>query len=143
MLKLKHDPIFRSLVLPAGKLYCVSSRFPETAATSLGVFQPWPLPSSRPVSPRKQAAMVTFPRVAPLAALLQRVREKYRDMPGLSLTKSQAMLVFGVAPSVSAAVLRALVMQNVLSRTGDGAFVLSRTADGERAHSEVVPVTLD
>ena len=34
-----------------GKVYSQGSRFPETATTSLGVLQPWPLPSSRLVSP--------------------------------------------------------------------------------------------
>ena len=72
--------------------------------------------------------MITSPlRSAPLAALLQRVREQYRDMPGLKLTKPQAMRLFGVAPSVCAAMLRALVMENFLSRTGDGLFVRSTT----------------
>jgi hypothetical protein len=33
-------------------VYCRGSRFPETAATSLGVLQPWFLPSSRLVSPK-------------------------------------------------------------------------------------------
>ncbi len=41
----------RALVPLRGKVYCQGSRFPETATTSLGVLQPWPLPSSRPVSP--------------------------------------------------------------------------------------------
>ena len=67
------------------------------------------------------------PRSAPLAALLQRVREQYRDMPGLTLTKPQATRLFGVAPSVCAAMLRALVMENFLSRTEDGLFVRSTT----------------
>ena len=71
--------------------------------------------------------MITSPRSAPLAALLQRVREQYRDMPGLELTKLQATLLFGVAPSVCAAMLRALVMEDFLSRTGDGLFVKSTT----------------
>jgi hypothetical protein len=72
--------------------------------------------------------MITFPpRSAPLAALLQRVRDEYREMPGLTLTKPQAMRLFGVAPSVCAAVLRALVMEDFLSRTGDGLFVRSIT----------------
>jgi hypothetical protein len=72
--------------------------------------------------------MITFPpRSAPLAALLQRVRDEYREMPGLTLTKPQAMRLFGVAPSVCAAVLRALVMEDFLSRTGDGMFVRSIT----------------
>jgi hypothetical protein len=80
--------------------------------------------------------MIISPHSAPLAALLQRVREHYREMPGLTLTKPQATLLFGVAPSVCAAVLRALVMENFLSRTGDGLFVRSTTHDKEQAHSD-------
>jgi len=72
--------------------------------------------------------MVTIPpSAAPLEALLQRVREQYREMPGLQLTKPQASRLFGVAPSVCAAMLRALVMENFLSRAGDGVFVRSTT----------------
>ena len=72
--------------------------------------------------------MIASPtRSAPLAALLQRVREQYQDMPGLKLTKPQAMRLFGVAPSVCAATLRALVMENFLYRTEDGVFVRSST----------------
>jgi hypothetical protein len=67
------------------------------------------------------------PRSSPLATLLQRVREQYRDMPGLQLTKPQAVRLFGVAPSVCAAMLRALVMENFLSRTADGLFVRAIT----------------
>jgi len=40
----------RALVPLRGRVYCQGSRFPETATTSLGVLQPWPLPSSRLVS---------------------------------------------------------------------------------------------
>ena len=69
--------------------------------------------------------LTSTPRSAPLAALLQRVREHYRETPGLKLTKPQATQLFGVAPSVSAAMLRALVMENFLSRAGDGLFVRS------------------
>ena len=64
---------------------------------------------------------------APLAALLQQVREAYGRMPRLELTKPQAMRLFGVAPSVCAAMFRALVMENFLSRAGDGVFVRSTT----------------
>ena len=72
--------------------------------------------------------MITIPATsAPLEALLQRVREHYREMPGLKLTKPQATLLFGVAPSVCAAMLRALVMEHFLSRSGDGVFVRSPT----------------
>ena len=60
---------------------------------------------------------------APLAALLQQVREEYDKTPGLKLTKPQAMRLFGVAPSVCAAMFRALVIENFLSRAADGVFV--------------------
>ena len=64
---------------------------------------------------------------APLAALLQQVRDEYGKMPGLELTKPQAMRLFGVAPSVCAAMFRALVMENFLSRAADGVYVRSTT----------------
>ena len=67
--------------------------------------------------------MLTSPHSAPLAGLLQRVREQYGEMPELKLTKPQATRLFGVAPSVCAAMLRALVMENFLSRSGEGLFV--------------------
>ena len=73
------------------------------------------------------AGMITSPHSAPLAGLLQRVRDEYREMPKLRLSKPQATRLFGVAPSVCAAVLRALVMENFLSRTGEGEFVRSTT----------------
>jgi len=71
--------------------------------------------------------MMTSPRPAPLSALLDRVRAEYREMPGLSLTKPQATRLFGVAPSVCGAALRALVMEDFLFRTGEGVFVRSTT----------------
>jgi hypothetical protein len=71
--------------------------------------------------------MLIFPHPAPLAILLQRVREQYREMPGLNLNKSEATRLFDVPPSVCAAMLRALTMENFLARTGDGMFVLSAT----------------
>ena len=115
------------LVPRRGKVYCLTHAF-LTATTSLGVLQPGPLPSSRPVFRSNQADMITSsPRSAPLAALLQRARERYREMPGLNLTKSEATRLFEVAPSVCAAMLRALVMENFLSRAGDGVFVRSTT----------------
>ena len=71
--------------------------------------------------------MVLSASSAPLAILLERVREHYRDMPGLTLTKPEATRLFGVAPSVCAAMLRALVMEDFLSRSGDGLFVQAPT----------------
>ena len=87
--------------------------------------------------------MIPSPPSAPLAGLLQRVREQYREMPGLKLTKPQATQLFGVAPSVCAAMLRALVMENFLSRTGEGVFALSTTQLENEARSEVGHVALD
>jgi len=69
--------------------------------------------------------ITSSPRSAQPAAMLQRVREQYRDMPGLKLTEPQATRLFGVAPPVCAAMLRALVIENFLSRAGDGLFVRS------------------
>ena len=89
----------RALVPPRGKVYSQGPRFPDTATTSLGVLQSWPLPSSRLVFPEMAAGMITSPHSAPLAGLLQRVRDEYREMPELKLTKPQAMRLFGVAPS--------------------------------------------
>ena len=71
--------------------------------------------------------MITSPHSAPLAGLLQRVRDEYREMPELKLTKPQATRLFGVAPSVCAAVLRALVKEKFLTRSGEGEFVRSTT----------------
>jgi DNA-binding IclR family transcriptional regulator len=69
--------------------------------------------------------MNTSPRSAPLAALLQRVREEYREMPNLRLTPSEAQRLFGLEPSVCAEILETLVKENFLSRTGEGVFVRS------------------
>ena len=69
--------------------------------------------------------MFASPPSAPLSGLLQRVREQYSEMPGLTLTKPQAMRLFGVAPSVCAAMFRALVMEDFLSCTGEGVFARS------------------
>jgi hypothetical protein len=74
--------------------------------------------------------MTTCDRSAPLAALLERVREQYRAMPGLRLTTPQATRLFEVAPSVGATTLRALVRENFLSRTEEGAFVLDHVNVG-------------
>jgi hypothetical protein len=46
-------------------------------------------------------------------------------MPALKLTKPQATRLFGVAPSMCDTMLRALVMENFLSRTEKGMFVRS------------------
>ncbi len=108
------------------KVYAEGPRFPETAPSRWAFSSPLAFTSSRLVPPEIRLPVITFPpRSAPLGALLQQVRERYREMPGLKLTKPQAARSFGVAPSVSAAMLRALVMENFLFRAGDGVFVRS------------------
>jgi hypothetical protein len=62
-------------------------------------------------------------RPAPLEALLQRVREEYRESPSLRLTPSQAQRLFGLEPLVCVAILQALLTEDFLSRTSDGLFV--------------------
>ena len=69
--------------------------------------------------------MITSAGSAPPAALLRRVRAQYREMPALKLTKPQATRLFAVAPSMCDTMLRALVMENFLSRTEKGMFVRS------------------
>jgi hypothetical protein len=48
-------------------------------------------------------------------------------MPNLRLTPSQATRLFGLEPSVCAAMLEALEKEHFLSRTGQGVFVRSTT----------------
>jgi hypothetical protein len=56
--------------------------------------------------------------------LEQRIRAEYRDMPGLSLTFSQAQRLWHVDPRTCHTVLTALTDQGFLHRTRDGVFVL-------------------
>jgi len=67
--------------------------------------------------------MITSADSAPSAALLQRVREQYQEMPSLKLTKPEATRLFGVALAMCDTMLGALVMENFLSRNGEGMFV--------------------
>ena len=66
-------------------------------------------------------------RSVPLTELLQRVRAEYTERPNLRLTPSQAQRLFGLEPSAWVAVLDALLLENFLSRTGDGLFVRNAT----------------
>jgi hypothetical protein len=76
-----------ALVPLRGKVYCQASRFPD--CHHLAGRSPALAPALiKARVPRNQAAMITSPRSAPPAGLLQRVREQYQDMPGLKLTKA-------------------------------------------------------
>ena len=76
--------------------------------------------------------MLTSDRSAPLAALLERVRELYRETPGLRLTRPQAARLFDVAPSVGATMLRTLVREDFLFRTEEGFFQLRMSSQTAR-----------
>lgn len=72
--------------------------------------------------------MGSFPRPVAPEALLQRVREEYREIPSLRLTPAQAQRLFGLEPFLCVAMLEALLTENFLSRTSDGLFVQSAMA---------------
>ena len=65
------------------------------------------------------------PRPVPSEALLQRVREAYRETPSLRFTPAQAQRFFGLEPFLGVAMLEALLREHVLCRTSDGLFVRS------------------
>ncbi|HEV8601364.1 MAG TPA: hypothetical protein VGQ87_02075 [Patescibacteria group bacterium] len=55
--------------------------------------------------------------------LIRRVKGEFFEMPGLRLTEPQARRLWGMQPDICTAVLNALVQQQFLQRTPDGAFV--------------------
>lgn len=55
--------------------------------------------------------------------LLDRVRAEYREMPGLSLSQSQAARLWGLSTERCAGVLEMLIAQGELSRTANGRYV--------------------
>ena len=69
-------------------------------------------------SPRTRGSLVTF------ESLEQRIRAEYLDMPGLSLTFSQAQRLWHLDPRTCHTVLTTLTDQRFLRCTSDGAFVL-------------------
>jgi hypothetical protein len=60
---------------------------------------------------------------AAIGELLLRVEGEYREMPGLSLTVSQAERLWGLDASTCASVLTALIERRVLTRTTSGAYL--------------------
>lgn len=58
------------------------------------------------------------------AALRRRIRGEFEEMPGLSLTRIQAMRLFGVSADVVARIFCELAAEGVLRLTGDGQYVL-------------------
>jgi hypothetical protein len=54
--------------------------------------------------------------------LLQRIRDEFVEMPGLSLTEGQAARLWQVDPGTTADLLRRLVEARFLARTGAGLY---------------------
>ena len=66
----------------------------------------------------------TGPQTTPaLLELLQRVEGEYREMPGLSLTVSQAERLWGLDHSTCALVLTTLIERRVLRQTMNGTYL--------------------
>jgi len=63
--------------------------------------------------------------------LLLRIRGEFEKMPGLSLTPAQAQRLWGLEREVCDGLLRELVAEGFLARSGDAAF-LRRTLSSVR-----------
>lgn len=57
-----------------------------------------------------------------------RIRAEYREMPGMSLTASQASRLWGLEQSTCTLLLDALVTSGYLRRTEQGAYVVNSGA---------------
>ena len=73
------------------------------------------LPASVPVERRDLAAR---------HALVYRIHSEFLEMPGLSLTPSQACKIFGLPPDITSRILERLTEARVLRRRSDGQFAL-------------------
>ena len=58
-----------------------------------------------------------------LDALVMRIRAEYREMPGLSVTLSQAARLWGLDQSTCERVLATLIGRRILKRTLNGTYV--------------------
>jgi len=72
--------------------------------------------------------------------LALRVRSEYREMPGLRLTFAQACRLWQMEAPTCEAVLTALVDEQFLRRTPDGAYVAWPTAFAQLRMRETPPV---
>jgi hypothetical protein len=64
--------------------------------------------------------------------LLTRIRMEYVEMPGLRLTSRQAQRMWNLDPGACEQLLAALLEEEFLSRTADGAF-LRRSSERHRS----------
>ena len=59
------------------------------------------------------------------AVVLQRIRAEFREMPGLKVTAAQATRLWHLDPVRSEELLNALVVDGLLRRRADGAYLVS------------------
>lgn len=60
---------------------------------------------------------------AALHELLQRIERDYGEIPGLSVTASQAERLWGLGTTTCSFVLTTLILRGILRRTADGAYI--------------------
>jgi len=78
-----------------------------------------------PVAVRLPATVPTERRnVAERATLLRRIQREFEEMPGMSLTLSQATALFGISRDAGSRILMGLAEQRVLRLRNDGRYVL-------------------
>ena len=65
----------------------------------------------------------TEPRTPAIRELLRRIEGEYREMPGLSLTVSQAERLWGLDRATIAFVLTTLLERRILKRTTIGTYL--------------------
>lgn len=58
-----------------------------------------------------------------ISALLLRIRNEYREMPGLNLTEAQARRLWTLDPNTCRVVLTMLLEQRFLRRTASGTYI--------------------
>ncbi len=68
--------------------------------------------------------------------MLQRIRGEFLEMPGLKLTIAQAARLWHLDPHMSEELLDTLVMDGMLRRSADGAYLVA----AESAHVRVFRV---
>jgi hypothetical protein len=62
--------------------------------------------------------------IAVRASLLRRIHREFEEMPGMSLTLSQATALFGISRDAGSRILMGLTEQRVLRLRSDGRYVL-------------------
>ncbi len=67
------------------------------------------------------------------SAWMERIREEYREFPGLNLTQAQMQRLWGLEPDVCAALIESLVAAHVLRRSLTGELVVYESRDNYAA----------